>query len=136
MGQQDLEIKFRIEEMSYYFMTVAYPQFPSSAKRTIGDLIITELSLLLHTVIKVNCRYHKKTSARDIDESLGAIRAWYRSARRGGAMQAKHHQQLSRMMWEIGSMLNRWMAWINNNPPTPARKEEAVAATLPPYKFQ
>lgn len=135
MLQKDLEIKLRIEEMICYFLTVALPQYPAKHKRIIGEITERELSRLLNLVITVNHRHFKKTAARDIDEALAASRSWLRMARYRGFLQLKHHRQLSSMMWEIGCMLNGWMMWIKNNPPTTAKEEMAISEGLPPYGF-
>jgi hypothetical protein len=89
MPYKDLEIKLKIEEMICYFLTVALPQYPAKHKRTIGDITERELSRLLNLVITVNHRYHKKTTARDIDEALAAVRSWWRNinARRAATAQ-------------------------------------------------
>lgn len=135
MSHKDLEIKLRIEEMACYFITVALPQYPASAKRHLGESTERQLWSLLNKVIEVNHHYFKKTGARDIDIALGTIRSSFRMASRRECLQHKHHRRLSEMMWEIGCMLNGWMVWVKNNPPTTAKKEREVVGALPPYDF-
>lgn len=135
MPQKDLEIKLRIEEMICYFLTVALPQYPAKDKKIIGDVTERKLSHLLDLVIVVNHRHYKKTTAREIDETLSCVRSWFRMARHRGFLQLKHHRQLSKMTWEIGCMLNGWMEWIKNNPPTTAKVEMAITERLPSYDF-
>ncbi|CAO1663524.1 hypothetical protein NYA30BAC_01986 [Halomonas sp. NYA30] len=135
MQQKDLELKLKIEEMACYFFSVALPQYPAKAKRIIGESTERQLWFLLEKVIETNHRYFKKTGARDIDVALGKIRSAFRMARRRGYLQHKHHQQLAKMMWEIGSLLNGWMAWIKSHSPTGAKEEAAISETLAPYDF-
>lgn len=135
MKRKDLEIKLRIEEMTAYFMTVALPQYPAKAKRLLGESTEKHLWFLLERVIETNHRHFKKTAARDIDTALAKIRSAFRMAKRREYLQHKHHIQLSKMLWEIGCMLNGWMVWINQNPPTTAKEELEISERLAPYGF-
>jgi hypothetical protein len=74
------KIKLKIERMIVYGYA-ALRQFPKSEKHTLAADIRQCMYRLLRQVIVTNRRYHKKTTAQEIDAELDLLRSLVRIAK-------------------------------------------------------
>ena len=121
---KDLEVKLRVERMIVYGYS-ALRQFPKSEKHTLAADIRQCMYRLLRLIIITNRRYHKKTTAQDIDAELDLLRSLVRASKDLGFLPYPQYKNWAEHLYEIGRMIGGWMKWIRQNPPTPPERESA-----------
>lgn len=126
---EDLRIKLKIEQMIIYGYA-ALRQFPKSEKHTLAAEVRQCMYRLLRLVIVTNRRYHKKTTAGDVDAELDLLRSLVRVAMELGFLPYEKYKTWAGHLYEIGCMVGGWMRWIKTNPPSPADQEPNAAAHL------
>jgi len=123
---EDLRIKLKIERMIVYGYS-ALRQFPKSEKHTLAAEIRQCMYRLLRQVIVTNRRYHKKTTAQEIDAELDLLRSLVRVAMDLGFLPFRQYELHAAALYEIGCMVGGWLRWIKSNPPTPPERDALPA---------
>mgnify|MGYP006394095149 FL=1 len=113
----DLKIKLKIERMIIYGYS-ALRQFPKSEKHTLAAEIRQSMYGLLRLVLTTNRRYHKKTTASEVDVELDVLRSLVRVSHELGFLPIRQYQVWSEHLYEIGCMVGGWLKWIKENPPS------------------
>lgn len=126
---EDLRIKLKIEKMIVYGYA-ALRQLPRSEKHTLAAEIRQCMYRLLRQVIITNRRYHKKTTAQEIDAELDLLRSLVRVAMDLGFLPYPQYKTWAEHLYEIGCMVGGWLRWIKAHPPSSPDQEAAAAASL------
>lgn len=127
---EDLKIKLRIERMIVFGYS-ALRQFPKSEKHTLAAEIRQSMYRLLRQVIVTNRRYHKKTTAQEIDAELDLLRSLVRVSLDLGFLPMRRYQTWAEHLYEIGCMVGGWLQWIRQHPPTPPEHANRARQALP-----
>lgn len=90
-------------------------QFPKSEKYAMAAEIKQSMYRLLRLVIEANKKYHKKTTAQQIDVELDILRTFIRLAsdRNLKYLPFKKYENWAKMLSEIGRMLGGWIKSMN-----------------------
>jgi len=123
---EDLRIKLKIERMIVYGYA-ALRQFPKSEKHTLAAEIRQCMYRLLRQVIVTNRRYHKKTTAQEIDAELDLLRSLVRVAMDLEFLPYRQYKLWAEHLYEIGCLVGGWLRWIKHNPPTPPERDTLPA---------
>ena len=126
---EDLKIKLRVEKMIVYGYS-ALRQFPKSEKHTLAAEVRQCMYRLLRLVIITNRRYHKKTTASEVDAELDLLRSLVRVSLDLGFLPFRKYEVWSGHLYEIGCMVGGWLSWIRHNRPTESEREGEARASL------
>lgn len=90
-------------------------QFPKSEKYALAAEIKQSMYHLLRLTIETNKKYHKKTTAQQIDVELDVLRTFIRLAadKETKYLPFKKYENWAKMLNEIGRMLGGWMKTMN-----------------------
>lgn len=119
---EDLKIKLKIEQMIEYGYG-ALRQFPKSERHVMAAEIRQCMFRVLRLVIITNRRYHKKTTAQELDAELDMLRSLLRIARELAFLPHQKYKVWAEYLYEIGCMIGGWLQWIKANPPTSPENE-------------
>lgn len=105
---EDLKILQKTYDMVQYGYT-ALRQFPKSERHTLVAEIKQAMYRLLHQIVVVNHRYHKKTTMQDLDAELDLLRLYIRLSKDLGFLPFRQYENWAKMLDEIGRMVGGWM---------------------------
>jgi four helix bundle protein len=90
-------------------------QFPKSERYAMAAEIKQSMYRLLRLIIEANKKYHKKTTAQQIDIELETLRTFIRLAsdKQLKYLSIKKYENWSKMLNEIGRMLGGWIKSMN-----------------------
>lgn len=90
-------------------------QFPKSEKYAMASEIKGSMYRLLRLIVEANKKYHKKTTAQNIDIELEILRTFIRLAADKNLkyLPLNKYENWAKMLNEIGRMLGGWMKTMN-----------------------
>ena len=110
----DFKILQKVYDMVLYG-NQCLKQFPKSEKYVLAAEIKQSMYRLLRLTIEANKKYHKKTTAQQIDVELDVLRTFVRLAadKEMKYLPFKKYENWAKMLNEIGRMLGGWMKTMN-----------------------
>lgn len=103
---------FHIQQRVYDMILYAYPaleQFPKSQKFSLAQDIKLCMDKVLRLVIAANKKYTKRTTLRDLDVEVAALKVYIRVAADLKYLPLKKYEVWSGMVVEIGKMVGGWI---------------------------
>lgn len=90
-------------------------QFPKSEKYAMASEIKESMYRLLRLIVEANKKYHKKTTAQNIDIELEILRTFIRLAADKNLkyLPVNKYENWAKMLNEIGRMLGGWIKSMN-----------------------